>query len=113
LVIEQLPAEWREVVHRWAEREPLIVAAFAFGSRAKGVARPDSDLDLAVVVAGADEGERDCNWICEAGGWKNALQSLLPVEVDLWSIGDNDERVRPAVEEHGIQLFVRSSQDLA
>ncbi|QXP83899.1 nucleotidyltransferase domain-containing protein [Methylococcus sp. Mc7] len=31
---------------------PQLLAVYAFGSRIRGDARPDSDLDLAVLVAG-------------------------------------------------------------
>ncbi len=34
------------------ERLPGMLAVYAFGSRIQGSARPDSDLDLAVLVAG-------------------------------------------------------------
>ena len=37
---------------------PEVVTAWVFGSVAAGTARPDSDLDLAVIVRGA-EGDRD------------------------------------------------------
>ena len=34
------------------ERLPGLLGLYAFGSRIQGTARPDSDLDLAVLVAG-------------------------------------------------------------
>lgn len=37
------------------ETTPVVVTAWLFGSQARGTARPDSDLDLAVLLeAGAD-----------------------------------------------------------
>lgn len=36
-------------------RIPNLLAVYAFGSRITGIARPDSDLDLAVLVAGYAE----------------------------------------------------------
>lgn len=36
-------------------RMPNLLAVYAFGSRIQGTARPDSDLDLAVLVAGYAE----------------------------------------------------------
>jgi predicted nucleotidyltransferase len=35
---------------RWLETEPGVVAVWLFGSRARGDARPDSDVDLAVLT---------------------------------------------------------------
>lgn len=37
------------------DRVPNLLAVYAFGSRIQGTARPDSDLDLAVLVAGYAE----------------------------------------------------------
>jgi predicted nucleotidyltransferase len=37
------------------DRVPNLLAVYAFGSRIQGPARPDSDLDLAVLVAGYAE----------------------------------------------------------
>ncbi len=41
-----------QLVH---ERVPDLLALYAFGSRVQGTAGPDSDLDLAVLVAGYAE----------------------------------------------------------
>lgn len=40
------------LVHTLAARIPDLLAVYAFGSRITGAARVDSDLDLAVLVAG-------------------------------------------------------------
>jgi predicted nucleotidyltransferase len=48
--MEQFP---REVLCDWAGTTPEIVTLYVFGSRARGTARPDSDLDLAVEVSGS------------------------------------------------------------
>ncbi len=41
------PATWERVVALLAPCEPVVV--YLFGSRARGLSRPDSDMDLAVV----------------------------------------------------------------
>jgi predicted nucleotidyltransferase len=43
------------VVHTLQSRLPNLLAIYAFGSRVQGTAGPDSDLDLAVLVAGYAE----------------------------------------------------------
>lgn len=40
------------IVEALRVRLPDLLAVYAFGSRVQGTARPDSDLDLAVLVAG-------------------------------------------------------------
>ncbi|MCQ4345932.1 nucleotidyltransferase domain-containing protein [Pseudomonas stutzeri] len=40
------------ILHALQARVPKLLAVYAFGSRIQGTARPDSDLDLAVLVAG-------------------------------------------------------------
>lgn len=40
------------IVQTLRERLPRLMGIYAFGSRVQGRARPDSDLDLAVLVAG-------------------------------------------------------------
>ena len=43
------------IVHTLQARVPKLLAIHAFGSRIGGTARPESDLDLAVLVAGYAE----------------------------------------------------------
>lgn len=43
------------IVRTLQNRLPNLLAIYAFGSRSQGVAQPESDLDLAVLVAGYAE----------------------------------------------------------
>jgi predicted nucleotidyltransferase len=43
-------------IARWAEQTPWISEIRLFGSRAKGTAHPDSDIDLAVTVTSNERG---------------------------------------------------------
>lgn len=52
LTLEQLLAEDGPVVRRLREALPGLLGVYAFGSRVAGTAGADSDLDLAVLVAG-------------------------------------------------------------
>jgi len=52
---EQMLVEDGAVVRRLRETVPGLMGVYAFGSRAEGTAQPDSDLDLAVLVAGYAE----------------------------------------------------------
>jgi predicted nucleotidyltransferase len=46
----------RIVTHAVAER-PAVLAAWIFGSRARGEGRPGSDIDVAVLTDGAGSGD--------------------------------------------------------
>lgn len=97
--------DWVDAISVWAASEPLIEAAYVFGSRVKGTHRADSDLDVAVIVAGSDEGERLGNAICEKPRWIAGLQPRLPVKLHLQCAMDDDEVVMPAVREHGRIIY--------
>lgn len=59
-----------------SEVERLVV----FGSRARGEARPDSDLDLLVILQGSLTPEREKLWRRRV---RDLLLPLLPVDLDL------------------------------
>lgn len=103
----KVTAEQIDAVARWANADPLIEAAYVFGSRAKGHARPDSDIDIAVKVSGKTEGEALANAICEKARWVTELELLLGLTVDLQSMMPDDVVVSPAVTEHGVLVFER------
>lgn len=100
-------SEWVEAIRHWAANESLIEAAYLFGSRVKGTHRFDSDLDVAIIVAGGDDGERLGNAISCMSNWIAVLQPQLSVSLDLRSAMDDDTIVMPAVHEHGILIFDR------
>jgi predicted nucleotidyltransferase len=101
---------WSSLIVNWAERQPLVLEVHAFGSRVKGGYRPDSDLDLAFVVDGQDEGERLGNAICLLPTWRGELQALLPVTVHAQAMFDDDQVVAPAVRDHGLTVFRREGR---
>lgn len=70
---------------RWAECNPMIRALAVFGSRAKGTARAESDLDIAVIVdyeniildpANA-RGEKLAEWLKRRPIWLSELKTVL------------------------------------
>lgn len=61
-------------------RDPEAPALVLFGSRARGEARPSSDLDLLLLVAGALTPERERALRSRA---RSLLMPLLPVDLDL------------------------------
>jgi predicted nucleotidyltransferase len=81
-----IPSELSSVcadITAWAVRQPLIVKTFGFGSRFKGSHRPDSDLDIAVALAGADENEIFQAFMDQKATWQEALSKVTKFQVHL------------------------------
>lgn len=69
----------REVINTYLAGRPDCVAAWLFGSTARGAARADSDVDIAVLVTRAPAGTLDDLHL----GWAADLSRALGREVDL------------------------------
>ncbi len=79
------------------------IAVYAFGSRAAGEARPDSDLDLAVLLpAGASI------TMSERLGVVDKLQHIVGVDVDLVILNEARLPVRFEIIRHGTVLWESS-----
>ena len=61
-------------------RDPEVERMVLFGSRARGDARPGSDLDLLVILRGSLTRERELQWRQRA---RALLLPVLPVDLDL------------------------------
>ncbi len=61
-------------------QDPQVEALVLFGSRARGEARPDSDLDLLLLLRGTLTPERETLWRRRV---RSLLVPLLPVDLDL------------------------------
>ena len=101
-MFEQLPDEWIMCVREWAEQKVELQAIYVFGSRAKGCANIESDLDLAVVTKGSSQDRLDFAMF-EGNAWKEELRLTLPVRLD-FQFADPiaDTVVWPAVVDHGL-----------
>jgi predicted nucleotidyltransferase len=76
------------MISTWARNKPLVKRAYIFGSRVRGDHRPDCDIDIAVELGpdmfqGADESGGLATWMFETGGWKDELEKLLALKVQL------------------------------
>src|SRR5207253_8872198 len=101
---------WSLTLVSWASNKPQIAEVWLFGSRARGDNRDDSDLDVAVVMAGNSKGTRYGNWVALASRWERELEPLFPVAIDL-DIGDQDiskEIVSVALRREGRSIYSRS-----
>lgn len=61
-------------------RDPEVRSLLLFGSRARGEARADSDLDLLLILQGSLTPEREKRWRQKV---RALLLPLLPVDLDL------------------------------
>lgn len=92
----------------WLSTEPGVVAAWLFGSRARGDARPDSDTDLAVLtdasLADVDRLRLRLGWMVEA-----ADRMRVPDDaVDVILLPDADAFLTHAVLREGRLLVDRA-----
>lgn len=66
----------------------MVKRVYVFGSRVRGDNRPDSDIDIAVELdsaafLGVDESGGLATWMFETKGWKEELEKLVPLKVQL------------------------------
>ena len=90
---------------------PSLLRLLLFGSRARGEARPDSDLDLLVVMPQARLSPQDRQLALQA--FRSALRPLrLPVDVDLVVVGQDDARQLAGSRWHVVARALREGQVL-
>ena len=53
----QLTDEQLAIIITWAKKTPEVQAVFLYGSRAKGTAKPDSDVVLALSIKGVSRNQ--------------------------------------------------------
>lgn len=100
---------WRRAIVAVVQSEPSIAEVWLFGSRARGEQRPDSDLDLAIVVSAPDEDEVT-EWAFNAQRWRRRLSAALPwVAVDLQHWSPSATIIGPAVQREGKLIYRRRS----
>lgn len=96
----QLPDEWRDAAVAWACGNSNVAEIWLFGSRAKGLARPDSDVDLVVQLMPPD-GNHDWafgNFMALGDRWQAELSRLIGRHVSLQAFGpDMDEISNTAI----------------
>jgi predicted nucleotidyltransferase len=100
---------WSSVLAVWANDKPKIAEVWLFGSRVRGDHHDESDLDIALVMAGEGQDVRYNDWFWAADDWKEELKLLLPVPIDL-QLGDEDistSIVGPAIRREGVRVFSR------
>ena len=82
---EQLPETWHRSIQQWAEQKDSIQEVWLFGSRARGEATEEKDLDIAITLMPA-KGNHDWalgNYLKFGDRWQKELSELLERSVDL------------------------------
>ena len=103
----------KPILQQWAADNPHIGELRIFGSNAKGTARADSDLDVAVRVVRKKPGDTTIlvTACFECPEWGKELSQLLGVEVDMEDI--TGEHVSQYVQEASILVYSDESKALS
>ena len=90
-----------EVVARWADHRPVIKIAYIFGSYARGTARADSDLDVAICRRGQPTREATVDWTQQHESEFAELRAALKViGISKLSVHDRqNDHAWPAIRE--------------
>ena len=81
----QLTDEQRDAIIAWAERTPQVRSVMLFGSRCKGTARPDSDVDLALAMTKGRWKRRFENYRDNVNAWERVLTDAVGLTVHVSS----------------------------
>src|SRR6476659_2603908 len=86
-------------LNEWADKVRYVREVRLFGSRAKGGALADSDVDLALTLGGDDPGTILGNYFALSQKWQDELTSLLGLKAHVALYNDSDSKVRGYCEE--------------
>lgn len=99
-------------IQEWAREAQHVRCVRLLGSRARGLAKPESDVDLALTVApDASAGTIRSHWNALAQAWQSQLSSILrPLKAHLLLYNDPDQDlVREACAEYSVVLYARTA----
>ena len=99
--MQQLTDEQLAIIITWAKKTPEVQAVYLYGSRAKGTAKADSDVVLALSIKGLATW-RLAKFISHRRAWRAELEAALGLAVEL-------ERARrdPSAEAGYVELWRR------
>ncbi len=113
--VAELPLDLEKakpILRQWATASLYIGELRIFGSYAKGSARPDSDLDIAVRVVRKKPGDTTV-WVTacfECPEWEKELTQLLGIQADVEDI--TGEHVSQYVQEASILVYLDETKGL-
>jgi predicted nucleotidyltransferase len=102
-MMHQLTDEQLAALITWGKKTPEVQGIFLTGSRAKGTATPESDVDLALLMTGQDPLRRLATFLSRRRAWRAELEAALGLAVQL-------ERARgdPTPEAGYVELWRRA-----
>ena len=92
----------RKAIGSVCQGEPAVLAAYVFGSFAKGVAKSGSDVDVAVLL------QKDCEVAFSLLDFISVLEKKLDSKTDVVLLNHADELLKFEVRKNGKLVFVRS-----
>jgi predicted nucleotidyltransferase len=103
----QITEAQKNAVRRWAKDvAPKVSEVRLFGSRARGCARPDSDVDLAVTIDTSNPGVVLGVYQAEGENWEKQLTSRLGMKVHIGLYNDPvADCVRKSCDACSVRLF--------
>jgi predicted nucleotidyltransferase len=96
--------EWMSSLLEYLAAQPDVVAAYIFGSVAQGRARPQSDVDIAVLLAADLDEETRFDRRLRLG-WE--VERLIGRQTDLVVLNDAPPLLQHQVLKHGRLIFER------
>jgi predicted nucleotidyltransferase len=108
---ERIPQAWADFAIAWAQRNPEVHEVWLYGSRVTGRSRkggpcrPDSDLDVALVISGDDEHQRLGNEITLCPRLANDLGRVIGVPAHVEALREDHHIVGPEVRVHGRLIY--------
>jgi predicted nucleotidyltransferase len=97
-------SEWMPSLLEYLAAQPDVVAAYIFGSVAQGRARPQSDVDIAVLLAADLDEETRFDRRLRLG-WE--VERLIGRQTDLVVLNDAPPLLQHQVLKHGRLIFER------
>jgi len=109
------PDALSETLNAWAAGKPLVNRLWIFGSRVRGDHQDDSDLDVAIeldlsAASGVDDSGGLATWMFDTKGWREQLQGLTGLVIDLQHFhGQETPTIQAALERSSLLLYAKAA----
>jgi predicted nucleotidyltransferase len=84
----QITRQQAVIIGKWAEEIACVSEAWLFGSRARGDARHDSDIDIAISLESEDPGDALGTYYALGDTWQREIRRRLGIHVSLVSTNE-------------------------